>query len=93
MVAPSATCSAARLSARVNGWRITVRVPKDRPHGTALSNARIITMGPAGTIEQGDLIIHDNRILAVGQPRKSRSADATAHGHDGENPTTGISDA
>ncbi len=50
---------------------INVRVRKDRPHGTlVLTNARIITMGPAGTIEHGDLLIRDNRIGTVGPTGK-----------------------
>jgi imidazolonepropionase-like amidohydrolase/Tol biopolymer transport system component len=51
---------------------IPLRVPVDVPRGTlVLSGARIITMRQGGgpgpeVIEHGDLVIRDNRILAVG---------------------------
>ena len=63
---------------RPNGWTafrrvaIPLRVPVDVPRGTlALCGARIITMrkqagGASEVIERGDLVVRDNRILAVG---------------------------
>ncbi|OUX06826.1 MAG: amidohydrolase [Planctomycetaceae bacterium TMED240] len=39
-----------------------------RPSGqTAIVNARILTMGPAGVIESGTILIDGNRIVAVGK--------------------------
>ncbi|MCI0724253.1 MAG: amidohydrolase family protein [Acidobacteria bacterium] len=46
---------------------IVVRVPKDRPRGTILlSGARVITMQQGGIIENGDVLVRGNRIVAVG---------------------------
>lgn len=47
--------------------RIDLAVEADRPEGTlVLKNARIITLADAGVIEQGTIVIEDNRIAAVG---------------------------
>ncbi|MEL7146057.1 MAG: amidohydrolase family protein, partial [Bacteroidota bacterium] len=47
--------------------RIIVEVPRDIPKGkTLLSNARIITMNGNEVIENGDVLIVNNRIEAVG---------------------------
>jgi Tol biopolymer transport system component len=54
------------------GTEIVVEMPRAKPSGTvALRGARIITMGDAGTrktgvIENGTIIVRDNRIEAVG---------------------------
>jgi Tol biopolymer transport system component len=46
---------------------VQITVPKDRPQGTvALRGARIITMKGDEVIENGDLIVRNNRIAAVG---------------------------
>ena len=46
---------------------VLITVPKDRPHGTiALTNARVVSMKGPGVIEKGDVVVTDNRIVAVG---------------------------
>jgi hypothetical protein len=46
---------------------VDITVDKDRPEGTVvLSGARLITMNGAEIIERGDIVVRDNRILAVG---------------------------
>ena len=46
---------------------IRVAIERDRPRGTfALTGARVITMGAAGVIERGDVVVTNNRIVAVG---------------------------
>ena len=46
---------------------ITITVPKDRPTGTVvLRGARIITMKGDEVIPRGDVVVTDNRIVAVG---------------------------
>lgn len=47
--------------------RIRVEVPRDIPTGVlALTGARIITMDGDEVIEEGDVVVRDNRIVAVG---------------------------
>ncbi len=46
---------------------VPLRVPRDRPRGTvALTGARLITMKGGEVIEQGTIVVRDNRITAVG---------------------------
>lgn len=46
---------------------VEIVVPKDRPSGTvALTGGRLITMRGDEVIERGDLVVRDNRIVAVG---------------------------
>ena len=46
---------------------MTITVPKDRPSGAVvLRGARVITMKGTEVIENGDVVIRDNRIAAVG---------------------------
>lgn len=46
---------------------IEITVPKDKPQGViALTGARLITMRGEEIIEDGDIVIRDNRILAIG---------------------------
>jgi hypothetical protein len=46
---------------------VTIKVPKDRPSGSvALRNARVITMKGDEVIEKGDVVVTNNRIVAVG---------------------------
>jgi Tol biopolymer transport system component len=46
---------------------VPLQVPVDVPHGTlVLHGARIITMRGREVIDRGDLVVGDNRILAVG---------------------------
>lgn len=48
-------------------FEVEIIVPKDKPEGTiALTNARLITMRGDEVIERGDIVVRDNRILAVG---------------------------
>lgn len=48
--------------------RIRIRADRDIPQGTVvLRGARVITMGGAGVIENADVVVHDNRIQAVGR--------------------------
>lgn len=63
---------------------ISVKVPRDRPKGTLVfKDARIITMRGEEVIEEGDLVVRDHRILAVGRsgsiaiPEGSRVIDAS----------------
>jgi imidazolonepropionase-like amidohydrolase len=46
----------------------------------AVTNARIVTMGPAGTIENGTLVVRDGRVAAAGSglavPAGARTIDA-----------------
>ncbi len=47
--------------------RVTVKVPRDVPKGMVLlSGARLVTMKGDEIIEQGDILIENNRIKAVG---------------------------
>ena len=46
---------------------VEIRVAKDKPQGTVvLSGARLITMRGDEVIESGDIVVTDNRIVAVG---------------------------
>ena len=46
---------------------VSIAVPRDRPTGTvALRGARIVTMKGDEVIPSGDVVVHDNRIVAVG---------------------------
>lgn len=46
---------------------VQIRVPKDKPRGTVvLRGARVITMKGDEVIEAADLVVRDNRIVAVG---------------------------
>ena len=50
----------------VESTSLQVSAAADAPSGRLLlRNARIITMGPAGVIEQGDLLVEGNRIVAL----------------------------
>ncbi len=54
-------------SARPKEIPIRVNFGRDQPQGTfVLSGARIITMGQDGVIERGDVVVKNNRIVAVG---------------------------
>jgi Tol biopolymer transport system component len=64
--------------------KIKVTFEKDMPTGTILlKGARIITMTTAGVIENGDILIENNRIKAVGQsgslelPKNTKTIDAS----------------
>lgn len=48
-------------------WEVEIVVAKDKPSGAiALTNARLITMRGDEVIERGDVVVRDNRIVAVG---------------------------
>ena len=48
-------------------YDIEITMAKDKPRGTVvLSGARLITMRGEEVIERGDVVIEDNRIIAVG---------------------------
>jgi imidazolonepropionase-like amidohydrolase/Tol biopolymer transport system component len=50
------------------GLKIGLILPADKPSGTTIfSNARIITMEGDEVIENGDIVIKDNMIIAVGK--------------------------
>jgi len=52
-------------------YDVEIRVPKDKPRGTVvLRGARIITMKGDEVIASGDIVVRDNRIVAIG-PRGS----------------------
>jgi Tol biopolymer transport system component len=58
--------------------RITVTMPRDLPRGTVvLRGGRVITMKDSTIIENADVIVRDNRIIAVG-PRGSTQVPANA---------------
>ena len=51
----------------VTATEIAIYLPRDKPTGVvALTGAKIITMGPKGTIEDGTVVVEDDRISAVG---------------------------
>jgi len=46
---------------------VRIRVPKDRPDGAVvLRGARLITMQGTQVVERGDIVVRNNRIVAVG---------------------------
>jgi Tol biopolymer transport system component len=50
---------------------VVITVPKDRPQGVvALRGARILTMKGNEIIQKGDIVVKDNRIVAVGPQGK-----------------------
>jgi Tol biopolymer transport system component len=50
---------------------VAITVPKDRPQGVAvLRGARILTMKGSEVIAKGDIVVKDNRIVAVGPQGK-----------------------
>ena len=64
--------------------RISIRAKRDLPEGSAVfRNARIITMKGAEVIERGDVLVRNNRIVAVGPsgtlavPAGAREIDAS----------------
>jgi len=73
-VGAPAVAGAARDTTRVSTrayearrFDVTILAAKDKPRGTiVLRNARLITMKGSDIIEQGDIVITDNRITAVG---------------------------
>ncbi len=49
-------------------YDVTINAAKDKPRGTVvLKGARIVTMQGDRVIEKGDLVVTDNRIVAVGK--------------------------
>ena len=64
---------------RNDEYAVEVRIPRDVPRGViALRGARIITMKGREIIENGDLVVRDNRILGIG-PSGSVSIPEEAH--------------
>ena len=91
---------AAEDSVATSRTDVALRVPADKPSGTvALRGARILTMKGDEVIERGDIVVRDNRIVAVGAsgsvdiPSGARSIDVSgktilpgyvdSHGHAG----------
>ncbi|MEL7222121.1 MAG: amidohydrolase, partial [Bacteroidota bacterium] len=81
------------------GTKITVNLPMDRPEGlVAFTNARIITMEGSQVIENGTVLVENNKIKAVGArigvPEDAKIIDCTGktimpgiidvHGHLGD---------
>jgi imidazolonepropionase-like amidohydrolase/Tol biopolymer transport system component len=70
---PPGADSAARGATRVALYEpqrvdVVIHVPKDKPQGSvALRGARIITMKGNEVIENGDIVVTNNRITAVGR--------------------------
>jgi Tol biopolymer transport system component/imidazolonepropionase-like amidohydrolase len=57
-----------QANAKVAGTNVTIEVPRYKPEGTIVfRNAQIITMKGDEVIEGGDLLVKDNRIVAVGK--------------------------
>lgn len=53
--------------ARPSEMPVRVAYERDQPQGTfVLTGARVITMGAGGVIERGDVVVSNNRIVAVG---------------------------
>src|SRR5690606_13892013 len=74
--------------------RITVTLPRDIPRGTVvLRGGRVITMKEYEIIENADVVIRDNRIVAVGA-RGSVDVPSDAHVIDvtGKSPAPGFGD-
>ena len=77
-VAKTDTAKAAKPAYEPTRVDVVITVPKDRPRGVvALRGARIVTMRGNEVIENGDIVIRDNRIAAVG-PRGSVQIPAGA---------------
>lgn len=79
-----------------SGADLSVSVPADRPSGvTVIRNARIITMAGAngGVIENGHVVIRDNRIAAVGEGEAAWPAGARIIDAAGKTITPGFIDA
>jgi Tol biopolymer transport system component len=50
---------------------VVITIPRDKPRGTvALRGARILTMNGSEIIPKGDIVVKDNRIVAVGPQGK-----------------------
>lgn len=48
-------------------YQAVVELPRDTPHGAVLlRGATVLTMGAAGVVENADLLIVDNKVVAVG---------------------------
>ena len=83
-VARGDTTRRARTAYEPERTDVLITVPRDRPKGSvALRGARIITMKGNEVIENGDILVTDNRIVAVGArgavtiPAGTREIDAT----------------
>jgi hypothetical protein len=75
-------------------YDVEIRVPKDKPRGTVvLRGARIITMKGDEVISVGDIVVRDNRIVAIG-PRGSVAipSDARTIDVDGKTIIPGLVD-
>ena len=58
---------------------IAITVPKDKPQGVVvLRGARILTMKGSEVIPKGDIVVKDNRIVAVGAQGKVKIPDGFA---------------
>jgi hypothetical protein len=67
-----------RVAYEPQRYDVEIRVPKDRPRGTVLlRGARIITMKGDEVIPDGDIVVTDNRITAIG-PRGQVAVPAGA---------------
>ncbi len=63
--------TAARPIYEASRHDVVITVPKDKPQGTAvLRGARILTMKGSEVIPKGDIVVRDNRIVAVGAQGK-----------------------
>jgi hypothetical protein len=68
--------------AKIASTNVTIEVPRYKPEGTIVfRNAQIITMRGDEVIEGGDLLVKDNRIVAVGKkgsfaiPQEAKTMD------------------
>lgn len=84
-----------KFSPPTSGISLAMQVAADKPQGVvALTNARIITMSnkDGGVIENGTILIRDNRIVAVG-PSVAIPADAKTVDLGGKTVYPGLVDA
>lgn len=83
-IAKADTTKKAPPGYRADELRVTAQLPRDLPRGTVvLRGGRVITMRGTEIIEDADVVVRDNRILAIGRrgdvevPRGARIIDVS----------------
>ncbi|OFX01504.1 MAG: amidohydrolase [Alphaproteobacteria bacterium RIFCSPHIGHO2_12_FULL_63_12] len=87
---------AKKFTPPTTGANLSISAPADHPSGvTVIRNARIITMkgDDGGVIENGHIVIRDNRIVAVGEGEAAYPAGARIVDAAGKTITPGFIDA